>query len=61
MFNHDKIYDRNVAKVKTRKAKKGKYEANSSKQLQSQFKTVTHAEQDDTAADKDQNPQKKKK
>ena len=55
MVNHDKIYDRNVAKVKTRKAKKGKYEANSSQQLQSQFKTVTHAEQDDTAADKENN------
>ena len=55
MLNHDKIYDRNVAKVKTRKIKKGKYEAQSSKQLQSQFKTVTHAEQDDTPADKENN------
>ena len=53
MMNHDKKYDRQVLKVKTRKAKQTTYKANTNKKLVVQFDTIAHAE--DNAAQENNN------
>ena len=55
MMNHDKKYDRQVLKVKSRKAKNTVYTANTNKLLAAQFDTVAHAEQEDNTAKENNN------
>ena len=54
MMNHDKIYDKQVINVKTKKAKEAVFKAKSDKEKKKQFGTVTFKD-NDNMTDKENN------